>query len=121
MSNLAGPDVLRKLPQHVLGIPNAKGELPRSALVANAMLDSVIDVVRAGCAHGAAAMFESAVSRDAASPHAIPGREDHASMWTYPNLKRLAADLNMRGVTFDQGVARAYDGKRPRFSSLLPA
>ena len=23
-------------------------------------------------------------------------------MWTYPNLKHLAADLNMRGVTFDQ-------------------
>ena len=88
-----GPDVLlRKLPDHVLGIPDANGKLPRSprsAIVANAMLDSVIGIVEAGCAHGASAMFESVVSRDAGSPHAIPGREDHASMWTYPKLKTL--------------------------------
>ena len=57
-----GPDVLRKLPDHVLGIPDANGKLPRSAIVANAMLDSVIGIVEAGCAHGASAMFESASS-----------------------------------------------------------
>ena len=66
------------------------------------MLDNAIEVVDAACEHGANAMFESPVSRDANSPHAINGREDHASMWSFPALGRLVARRKMSGVAFDQ-------------------
>ena len=93
-----GPDVLRRLPHHAEGIPREDRTLPKKVTLANTMLDNAIEVVDAACEHGADAMFESPVSRDANSPHAINGREDHASMWSYPALGRLAARRGMSGV-----------------------
>ena len=76
--------------------------MPESVRLANAMLDNSIEVAEAACEHGGEVMFESPVSRDAGSPHSIEGREDHASMWSYPALNTFAARQRMRGVTFDR-------------------
>ena len=93
-----GPDVLRRLPDEAEGIRRRDGTLPESVRLANAMLDHAIDIEDAACDHDAEVMFESPVSRDANSPHRIEGRGDHASMWSYPALKELAARRQMRGV-----------------------
>ena len=66
-----GPDVLRRLPHDAEGIPRPDGSVPESVRKANDMLDNAIDVVDAACDHGAEAMSESPVSRDADSPHSI--------------------------------------------------
>ena len=97
-----GPDVLRRLPDEAEGVRRRDGSLPGSVRLANAMLNHAIEISEAACDHGAEVMLESPVSRDAASPHSIEGREDHASMWSYPALKTFAARQQMRGVTFDR-------------------
>ena len=93
--------ILRNL-DHPCGIPGTDGELPASVKEANCILDATIKAVWAVTAHGGSYIFESPVSRCKGSPHAIPGREQHAAMWTYPRMLELARAYRSLSVCFDR-------------------
>ncbi|KAL1519275.1 hypothetical protein AB1Y20_022804 [Prymnesium parvum] len=74
--------VLRDL-EHPAGVPGPDGSLPVSVLRANAVTDNALSVAAVAARRGAGVLIESPVPRST-GPHAIPGRERHASLWEYP-------------------------------------
>jgi hypothetical protein len=68
----------------------------------NAVLAGCARIAQAAFSHNAAIIFENPVPR-AARPHAIPGRERHASAWDSPIWRRLvASSLGDHYVDFHQ-------------------
>ena len=97
-----GLPVLRDL-THPIGIPDAiTGKIPEQAKIANQVLDVAIDAAYMVVSHGGCYIFESPPSRAAGSAHSIPGREQHASMWSYPRMLKLARAYRSLSVIFDQ-------------------
>ena len=88
MANDGGPRALRNA-SYPMGIPEADGRLPIAVKNANRVADNCIKICRAAMSHGAHVVIENPVARGAGSQYAIPGRENHSSLWDYPP-KRLA-------------------------------
>ena len=77
-------------------------------MLGNTALDFAIHVSELVIAHGGFSFYESPVSRAAHSPFAIPGREDHASMWDDEALSdHLEAGL-YEHLVFDQCCTRDH-------------
>ena len=59
-------------------------------------------------------IIESPVPRGAGEQHALPGREQHASMWTFPPLVELVRELGMDYTDMDQCMCGAPSQKTTR-------
>ena len=84
------------------GVRNGAGALPPKVEHDNLVVAHVLLIVEAAWAHGAPFIIENPVPRDAASPHAIPGREEHVSLWHYPAIIAFIKRTNAQHVDFDQ-------------------
>ena len=61
-------------------------------------------VAMAAAGKGKWVAFESPVARDADSPFAVEGREDHAAMWHDEAMRQLEKKFKMERIYFDQCV-----------------
>ena len=75
------------------------------------MTSNVMRVLSAACLLDKPIMMESPVSRAANSAFSIPGREQHASFWTYPDVHNLCESFGLKSVAFDQGCVGAETQK----------
>ena len=96
-----GPPPLRNL-TYPSGIPDASGNVPVSVTRANAIAKHAIAIATAVTGHGGRFIFENPVGRDANSPFAIAGREDHASLWKLPEMVAFSQRHGDLTVNFDQ-------------------
>ena len=96
-----GPEPIRNL-TNPEGIRDEQGRLPLAAVRANSIAKHCIGIADACAAHGGHFIFENPVGRDASSQFAIPGREQHASLWTLPIMMDFAKRHGELIVHFDQ-------------------
>ena len=118
-----GPAPLRNL-TYPSGIPNEYGELPFKVTKANACAIHCIAIAEAAASHGAHFCFENPVGRDRASQFAIKGREEHASIWTLPEMVSFARRHGELVVHFDQCKVGAKTAKTTQLlcsRSIYPA
>ena len=97
-----GPTVARRLPHFARGIPRPDGSLPPSVVKGNSILDLALDLTDTVVARGGFGLFESPVGRGEGSQWPMEGREDHASMWSYPELITRLDAWRFGDVHFDQ-------------------
>ena len=103
-----GPPTVRSLPLHAEGIPKPDGSMPDSVQVGNKCLDVCLDVCdRVMSRLGGFCVFESPPGRGEGSQFAIKGREDHASMFSYPRLAAFMVKHKTQSVFFDQCRTRS--------------
>ena len=103
VANLAPP---RRTPPrteaHKHGTPGLPANIAARVSTANRILINAITIVEAAVRHGASFLFESPVPYGRGSAHAIPGREEHVSMWDMPELIAFAARHGCQHVDFDR-------------------
>ncbi|KAL1529178.1 hypothetical protein AB1Y20_000137 [Prymnesium parvum] len=104
--------VLRDL-EHPTGVPAPDGTLPVSVLRANAVTDNALSVASVAARRGAGVIIESPVPRSAGQ-HAIPGREQHASLWSYPAVVDAVREFDMSHIDMDQCMCGALSQKATR-------
>ena len=109
------PQVLRNL-QYPLGIPDEFGSVPQLVSDANTMADHAVRICETIEIFGGHFIIESPPSRAAGSPHAIPGREDHAAFWTHPSVQQLIKRHGNLDVIVDQCVTQQVARKTTQFS-----
>lgn len=95
---------------HPRGFILPNGEVNPTAKAGNEVLDACIAIIRAAAAHGAGYWLENPVSRGP-GPYAIAGREKHASMWEYPEVKALLQETGGECITIDQCMLSEPDTK----------
>ena len=66
---------------HVDGIPDDNGQLPLQVVQALGMVDNVIRIMEPAIAHNAHVIAEHPVGRGEQSQFAIPGREQHSTLF----------------------------------------
>ena len=96
-----GPEPLRNL-THPEGIPDANGAISLATRRANMIAQHCISIATAAASHNASFIFENPPGRDETSQFAIPGREQHASLWTLPAMVTFASRNGSQFVHFDQ-------------------
>ncbi|KAL1519550.1 hypothetical protein AB1Y20_023065 [Prymnesium parvum] len=101
--------VLRDL-EHPAGVPGPDASLPVSVTRANAITDNALSVASVAARRGAGVVIESPVPRSAGA-HAIPGREQHASLWDYPAVIDAVSEFRMSHVDMDQCMCGATSQK----------
>ena len=96
-----GPPVLRDL-THPRGIPDASGQIPAAAALANNVLNVCLAAAVSVRNNGGSYLFENPVSRARGSPWAIDGREGHAAIWDMPEVLDFVDKQGAEYVYFDQ-------------------
>jgi hypothetical protein len=84
------------------GIPDVNGVVPLRVLKANSIADNCLQCCEAVMSHGGHVIVENPVHRGAGSQFAIPGREQHSSLWQYPPMVAFSQKHDMRVTVFDQ-------------------
>ena len=84
------------------GIPDEKGNVAAAVERANAIARNAIAIADAAAAHGAHFVFENPVGRQRGSQFAITGREEHAPLWSLPEMIEFAERHGNHTIFFDQ-------------------
>ena len=108
-----GPPPLRDI-DHPSGIPDQDGRLHPKVVKANNIAKHAIELASMVAAQGGCFVFENPVPRDKSSPHYIPGRERHASLWSLPAMVEFAQKHQCQSVDFDQCMTGSATQKTTR-------